>query len=403
MKKKRKGSKWMRKLSTRLILFAVALTAMICGAMMYANGSERKYGDVNTDEKVDVSDAVMLARYCAADREVRITLDGLNNADVNLDGFVSSEDLTTLLQQIAHLIPMTADPKAADPPIETTTTAETVTETTTTQETTTVTTTETTTTTEETTTTAADFMTADTETLPIGVSLSRLTGQQQPDEQLTVNYQVGNIIFSIYAQQPEKTMIGITYQDMIVGYYRFCKSYTVPDGYNVKEYYDTQSGVDNDLYAVLVLQDGMSIDFAKVVNPSEINVLSKLNYYATNGVRALYHVRALIWDDQVARVALAHSQEMADLDYFGHESYDGKKIGQRLLDAGIDWQSVGENVDYGFPEPFSAMDSWFNSTKGHRETLLAGKFARVGVGFASGEIHPGRFYGTQDYWRDWGE
>lgn len=60
-------------------------------------------GDINIDCSIDVADAVLLARYAAADADVRITDQGLKNADVNEDGDVTLDDVTIILRKIAKL------------------------------------------------------------------------------------------------------------------------------------------------------------------------------------------------------------------------------------------------------------------------------------------------------------
>lgn len=61
-------------------------------------------GDVNCDDSVDVTDAVLLARYLVADSRAVISSAGLKNADSNLDLSVNGDDLFTILQAIAKLI-----------------------------------------------------------------------------------------------------------------------------------------------------------------------------------------------------------------------------------------------------------------------------------------------------------
>ncbi|GEM_PF-4872762 len=61
-------------------------------------------GDVNLDDDVDVSDAVLLARYLAEDSEATITPQGLLNADVNADSAQTPDDVMTILRFVAKLI-----------------------------------------------------------------------------------------------------------------------------------------------------------------------------------------------------------------------------------------------------------------------------------------------------------
>lgn len=60
-------------------------------------------GDVNTDGKVAISDAIMLTRYVAEDATVPITEAGLAVADLNADGDVNEEDVTELLKTLAGI------------------------------------------------------------------------------------------------------------------------------------------------------------------------------------------------------------------------------------------------------------------------------------------------------------
>ncbi len=62
-------------------------------------------GDVNNDAKVDVSDAVLLARYIAEDHEAVMDEAGKINADCDHSGKPDSADVILILRYIAHLIP----------------------------------------------------------------------------------------------------------------------------------------------------------------------------------------------------------------------------------------------------------------------------------------------------------
>lgn len=61
------------------------------------------YGDVNDDNHVDVSDAVLLARYFAQDRTAKVSDLGLLNADVNVDEKLDDDDLNMLLEYIGRI------------------------------------------------------------------------------------------------------------------------------------------------------------------------------------------------------------------------------------------------------------------------------------------------------------
>lgn len=61
-------------------------------------------GDVNCDQKIDVSDAVLLARFLTADKDAVVTEAGIQHADVDKNGKQDSDDLTMLLRFIAKKI-----------------------------------------------------------------------------------------------------------------------------------------------------------------------------------------------------------------------------------------------------------------------------------------------------------
>jgi len=61
-------------------------------------------GDVNLDCAVDVTDAVLVARFAAEDREAVITDQGRLNADISGDGNVTTDDTELILKKIAKKI-----------------------------------------------------------------------------------------------------------------------------------------------------------------------------------------------------------------------------------------------------------------------------------------------------------
>jgi len=55
---------------------------------------------------VTVSDAILMARIGAEDKNAQITEQGKINADLNGNGKIDAEDVTALLQVLAGLITM---------------------------------------------------------------------------------------------------------------------------------------------------------------------------------------------------------------------------------------------------------------------------------------------------------
>ena len=64
--------------------------------------SSKICGDANQDGKIDVSDAVLVARFAVMDTTVFITDQGRLNADANGDGKVSDQDITSIILYIAR-------------------------------------------------------------------------------------------------------------------------------------------------------------------------------------------------------------------------------------------------------------------------------------------------------------
>ena len=384
-----------------LLPFSLSAAALISLLMLHAAGSTIYPGDLNVDRHLDVSDAVLLARLCCEDDLLHLTSEGLMNADVNGDTKVNGNDTTMLLRQIAKQLPMPPYPFETTVPVtETTTESETTTTETTTVTTTTVTTTVTTVTTAETvpveTEPVQQDLTADKKPYPLGVSISVLTGQTQPNEMLTVAYDIGNIIFAIFANDPADTTIAIAFEDNIVGYYKICSEYTAPAGYTVREYRDEFYREEGDLYAVSVLRSDVSIRFDHLADRNDFEVLSKLNYYAVSGLRAIMGLPGFKWHPELAKIARAHSVDMADHNMFEHHSSDGTSRKDRMLNAGIDYMTGGENISRGQFDTFDAVDGWLGSDQ-HRMNMLSEKFTHIGVGFAYNESADGYFYGTQDF------
>ena len=74
------------------------------GAVEVGAPVEIVWGDVNESGNVDVSDAVLLARFVAEDKAATVTAAGQKNADVNHNGKPDSGDTVQILKYIAKLV-----------------------------------------------------------------------------------------------------------------------------------------------------------------------------------------------------------------------------------------------------------------------------------------------------------
>ncbi|MBR5370955.1 MAG: dockerin [Oscillospiraceae bacterium] len=68
-----------------------------------AERQDKDPGDVNCDGRVNVSDAILLARFVAEDKSATITDQGLRNADMNGNGAPDSDDTVMILKQLAGI------------------------------------------------------------------------------------------------------------------------------------------------------------------------------------------------------------------------------------------------------------------------------------------------------------
>jgi uncharacterized protein YkwD len=85
-------------------------------------------------------------------------------------------------------------------------------------------------------------------------------------------------------------------------------------------------------------------------------------------------------NEKLRTAARRHSQDMANQNYFSHDSLDGRSPWDRAKAAGYS-QPIGENIAKGQRTPESVMDAWMNSA-GHRRNILNCDARAIGVGLA---------------------
>lgn len=135
-----------------------------------------------------------------------------------------------------------------------------------------------------------------------------------------------------------------------------------------------------------------------VFNKKAVNVfdVERRVFELINEKRTEAGLQALVWNENIARVARLHSESMAANDFFSHEGADGKLVGSRADAAGIKhWRKIGENIAYnrGYADPsVCAAEKWMLSP-GHRANILTGDWKESGIGVAVTE--QGVFYFTQ--------
>jgi len=93
---------------------------------------------------------------------------------------------------------------------------------------------------------------------------------------------------------------------------------------------------------------------------------------------------AILWDDRLAGVATAHSQDMCDRNFFDHVNPDGKDPFDRMAVAGISFVAAGENIAYGGGLTVGQAEEMFmdepQCEQNHRSNILNRDFTHVGIG-----------------------
>lgn len=96
-------------------------------------------------------------------------------------------------------------------------------------------------------------------------------------------------------------------------------------------------------------------------------------------------------DSALSKAARGHSVDMAERDYFDHNSPDGTTPWKRMLNAGYE-QPAAENIAKGQADAASVVAAWMDSS-GHRENILNCSYEAIGVGV---ELDEGPYW-TQNF------
>ena len=116
-------------------------------------------------------------------------------------------------------------------------------------------------------------------------------------------------------------------------------------------------------------------------------VLQRINQIRARGCNCgttyMPPVAPLVWNDQLASAAAAHAQDMANNNYFSHESRNGDHIQQRFekvgyTPAGFQRYMIGENIAAGQQSIQQVNRELFKSEK-HCKNLMNPAFKEVGA------------------------
>ncbi len=133
---------------------------------------------------------------------------------------------------------------------------------------------------------------------------------------------------------------------------------------------------------------------ARLETEARVSEIEQQVHVGINVERARNGGSPLRWDERLAAVARAHSDDMTNRGYFSHDTPEGLGPSDRIDRAGYScWKSthygVAENIAIetalGDPDRTAAeaVRGWVNSP-GHRTNLLGKQYDRTGVGASFG-------------------
>lgn len=130
----------------------------------------------------------------------------------------------------------------------------------------------------------------------------------------------------------------------------------------------------------------------EILRAAEQEVYEMTNAYRNYMGKALFKL-----ENRTTTAARKHSEDMANNNYFQHNSLDGSKFSARLMAEGISWSGAGENICAGAGDAINMVIGWIGSS-GHRKGMLT-DFKYIGVGAAYSSSADYGIYCTQDFWR----
>lgn len=150
-------------------------------------------------------------------------------------------------------------------------------------------------------------------------------------------------------------------------------------------------------YLPLVLVVGLALWLSyPAVTRSQRGVLSYETHIsslelleATNKQRVQSNDRPLALNDKLNAAAQAKANDMAARNYWSHVTPDGTSPWAFVDNAGYQYETVAENLAYGFDNSNEVLRGWLNSPE-HRQNLLSNNFSDVGFGIAHADSYVGK-------------
>jgi uncharacterized protein YkwD len=120
--------------------------------------------------------------------------------------------------------------------------------------------------------------------------------------------------------------------------------------------------------------------------PASVFALERKAFDIINRQRSGKGLAPLRWNDELARVARLHSENMARHRFFSHTGRDGLSVNHRARQLGVrGFRAIGENIAFnqGFSKPVEMACQHWMTSPGHRGNILDRGWTESGIGVAA--------------------
>jgi len=105
-----------------------------------------------------------------------------------------------------------------------------------------------------------------------------------------------------------------------------------------------------------------------------------------NNERAQHNLKTLIINNQLQEVAQQRVNDMAEKNYFAHQSPEGLMPWDIAIQKNYDYQFLGENLATDWQSAEKTVQAWMVSST-HKDNILNPEFQETGVAVANQENH----------------
>ena len=233
-----------------------------------------------------------------------------------------------------------------------------------------------------------------------------------PTEVLTDTTADGNVTIYVYASNYKNlnifTFLNNSFAEIYTNstqstlfengksYYLNSGSYLEFTDISVTPFIDSQHPDGEWEYAFLAICGDWSYT---IRNSSDTRVSEKLIFHSLNGCRAINNLDPLTFCEKARASAYKHSTDMAQNGYFDHVNLNGELPWDRMNKEGVSFSYCGENIAAGHATAYHMNNGWYNSTTGHRESMLESRFDHIGIGVVYSSSSPYGTYGTENFYK----